>query len=245
MKLYLVRHGQSINNANVDHPGHREPDPPLTELGLEQAAVLAAYLRANAEPDQLSDTLAWRYGPSDALRFKVDRVITSPMYRALQTTAPLASSFGAPVKVWWDVCERGGMFHYTRGKPHGLPGLKRSAIRSEFPDYDLPTRISENGWWRGNQESREASRLRAADVASRLVGRAADEWRGEHVWLISHAGLLDALVKALNNNLTPQTDDGVVHFFYNTSVSRIDFFEGGLGVRYINRVAHLPDALIS
>lgn len=67
--LILVRHGQTQTNAEGRLLGRA--DPPLTELGLRQAATLAAAV-----------------GP-------VDRVVTSPLVRARET----AAVFGLPVEI--------------------------------------------------------------------------------------------------------------------------------------------------
>jgi broad specificity phosphatase PhoE len=48
MELYFIRHGQSQNNANWDNPDYQEnPDPALTEIGHEQARLLAEFLKKN------------------------------------------------------------------------------------------------------------------------------------------------------------------------------------------------------
>lgn len=247
MQLYLVRHAQSFNNAHVDHPNQRVPDPPLTELGFAQAKRLAHYLQSAVEPDRASDTLAWRYGNLDTLGYHIDRIITSPMLRALQTAQPLADALNVPVDVWWEICERGGMFEYRQGTAHGYPGLTREQIREQFPHYELPLRVGNNGWWHGGQESRDASRRRAIDVEARLRAQSIEHWRGQRILMVSHAGFLDVLLKSfLLENLTAEADERNVYFFYNTSISRMDFLSTGeIGLRYTNRLPHLPDELIS
>ena len=67
--LILVRHGQTVNNAEGRLLGRA--DPPLTELGRRQAATLAAAVG------------------------HVDRVISSPLARARET----AAVFGAAVEI--------------------------------------------------------------------------------------------------------------------------------------------------
>ena len=66
--LILVRHGQTPANAESRLLGRA--DPPLTELGRRQAALMAAAV-----------------GP-------VDRVVSSPLLRAQET----AATFGVPVE---------------------------------------------------------------------------------------------------------------------------------------------------
>lgn len=248
MQVYLVRHAQSTNNANIDTPTEREPDPALTALGGRQAAALADYLASAPEPDQLSDTLAWRYGVFDGLRYRLTRVATSPMQRALQTAQPLGERLALPVKVWPDLCEIGGLYHFRGGRAHGLPGLTRAQMRQQFPAYDLPARITEHGWWRGDRETPFAARKRALGVAASLRARSTGDWADERVLLVAHAGFLNLLLQALLGTLTtdPNTPDGFVAYFYNTSLTRLDLGTNGYtALRYVNRVPHLPDEMVS
>ena len=66
----------------------RSDDPPLTELGMEQARLLAGWLRAGGEP--------------------IDRLAVSPMQRALETAAPIAEALGIVPEVHADVHEHAG-----------------------------------------------------------------------------------------------------------------------------------------
>jgi len=248
MQLYLVRHAQSNNNANVDARTEREPDPALTDLGTRQASALADYLTSALEPDQLSDTLAWRYGTFDGLRYRIDRVVTSPMWRALQTAQPLREKLAVPVKVWPELCEIGGLYHFRGGRAHGLPGLTRVQMRQQFPAYDLPTRITQHGWWRGDRETIHAARTRALSVAGEVRERFAADWAEERVLLIAHAGFLNILLQAFLGTLTtdPEVDDGFIAYFYNTSITRLDLSDDGYtSLRYVNRLPHLPDEMVS
>lgn len=248
MQVYLVRHAQSANNAQVDSPTERVPDPVLTDLGQRQAVTLADYLANAIEPDQLSDTLAWRYGIFDGLRYQVSRVVTSPMHRALQTAKPLGERLSVPVKVWPELCEIGGLYHFRGGRAHGLPGLTRVQMRDQFPDYDLPTRITQHGWWRGDRESRHAARTRALQVAATVRDQFQGDWADERVLLVAHAGFLNLLLQAFLGTLAvdAEGDDSFVAYFYNTSLTRLDLgTDGHTAIRYLNRVPHLPDEMVS
>lgn len=76
MKLILVRHGQTPANFDMVIDS-RPPGPPLTELGREQAVVLAEALAD--EP--------------------VAAIYASTAVRAQQTAAPLAAALGLDVRV--------------------------------------------------------------------------------------------------------------------------------------------------
>ncbi len=85
MKLIIVRHGQSTNNAGQP----RVPDPALTPLGQQQAKCTA-----------------------DALRTEhpiLSTLYCSPMLRALQTADPIRALYEEPVHILPDLCESGGM----------------------------------------------------------------------------------------------------------------------------------------
>ena len=60
MELYIIRHAQSSNNALADER-ERVCDPHLTELGRQQAELLAAHLAAG--PD-LHPIRPWLTSPS-------------------------------------------------------------------------------------------------------------------------------------------------------------------------------------
>ena len=70
----LIRHGQT--DWNVDGRYQGQADPPLNELGLEQAHVLAEELKS----------------------VRLDRLVTSPLKRALQTARIIAKTLQIPLE---------------------------------------------------------------------------------------------------------------------------------------------------
>jgi probable phosphoglycerate mutase len=78
-RLYLVRHAQSVGNTSADW----QPDPPLTELGREQARLVGERLA----------------------RQGVDAIFSSPLRRALETARPIAEATGLSVTVVDDLRE--------------------------------------------------------------------------------------------------------------------------------------------
>ncbi len=71
--LYLVRHGESIYNAEGRVQG--QEDVPLSELGLRQSRAAAEALST----------------------FPVERIYSSPLRRALQTAEVIAARLGLPI----------------------------------------------------------------------------------------------------------------------------------------------------
>lgn len=107
--MILLRHGQSEFNARFgatrQDPGIH--DPPLTDLGHQQADAVAEALAAEG----------------------LQRIVVSPYTRALQTAAPIARRLGLPVIVNPQVRER-----YAFSCDVGSP---RSALAKAFPDRDF------------------------------------------------------------------------------------------------------------
>lgn len=223
MDVLLIRHGESTNNVlwAGDRDGFlaaRSDDPPLTPLGVEQAAQLAAHVRATGE--------------------RIDRLVCSPMLRAIQTAQPLAAVLGVPVEVWVEVHEHGGMYV---GNPHtgegfaARPGLSRSAIAELLPEAALPEAVGPEGWWRTGAEGDDLFSARIGGALARLVdesGRAADD---DVIGIVTHGAFADALLRAALGI------DGAAFFDHvNTGLTRLRLRESGrVDVRYVNRTPHL------
>ncbi len=233
MKLYIIRHGESANNAlgtedssYDEYMATRSPDPVLTQVGERQADLVGAYL---AETD---------YG--------ITELHCSAMVRAMQTALPIGQALGLRPRIWIDIHEHGGMFLGNPRNDEGIrsyPGITRSEASERFPGYDLSEEIRDDGWWAGDYEDMEACALRARRVAEVLDERAAG---GDDsvIALITHGTFIDQLLKAL----TKQQENGrrIFYFKNNTAITHVDFLKDGpLVLRYTNRVSHLPDELIT
>lgn len=231
MELYLIRHGQSTNNA-LGSPVGRVQDPPLTDIGKRQAEALAAHLAAGPYPESLWEGRAG---------YTFDKLYCSAMHRALQTAAPVGKALGLQPEVWVDVHEQGGIYlEGDDGATVGYPGMTRAQISEHFPDYVLPDAITEHGWWNGNYENVSAASGRAIAVAEMLIERS--QVGDERIALISHGMFVSLLIKALLNQLPSVA---TYYHHYNTGISRLDINPGApLILRYLNRTIHLtPDLL--
>lgn len=225
MKLYLIRHGQSYNNAIADET-RRVQDPPLTETGIEQAQRLGAYI-----------------GQAD---WGITHLYCSAMYRALHTCQPIAQALNMQPEVWVDIHEGGGIFlrDFETGKVTGYGGMTRSQILGQFPNYQLPEAITEDGWW--NADKGEET---LADFISRgvKVGLALRERRESEdvIALVVHAGFMDVLLKALLNQL-PLSPRDVFYRHNNTGITLVDFpLKDRMVVSFMNRTEHLPPDMIT
>jgi 2,3-bisphosphoglycerate-dependent phosphoglycerate mutase len=246
MELYFIRHGQSINNANWNTADYQEsPDPILTEIGHEQARLLAAFLKKN---QVLTEYKEWnsqnRYG------FGLTHMYTSLMERAVSTAAPIAQALDIPLIAWKEIHEEGGIF--SRGdKSHvqGLPGRTRSFFMENFQLLQLPEDLDETGWWNRPFEAEEERQPRADQVFAELLARHRDRegQPGARVALVSHGGFFMRLLSAVLKLPWRQAALGLKSWFLlnNCSLSRFDIRGDEITVAYINRADFLPDHLIT
>lgn len=245
MELYLIRHGQSVNNVYHDQPVRWVPDPELSEYGHAQAGLLATYLSEHPSHENIVLLPADSPTRQQGAPHRITHLYVSPMLRALQTAAPVAQALGLSPEVWIDIHEHGGIVEHVNGGKVGRPGLTRAQITAQFAGYLLPEAITDSGWYTSDQaEDLPTCNGRAARVAFALRERAANpDTQRDAVALVSHGTYLDSLVKALLNRL-PSYD--FYHWFYNTSITRFDLApDGSIMLRYINRVEHLPARLVT
>lgn len=266
MKLYLIRHAQSHNNAIADSaqrsargqagasgnadelPAGFFPsaDPPLTDIGEEQAQRVAEYLCTRPDKTDVRDGV----GEESGHRF--DRLYSSAMLRALQTAQPIANALNLKPEVWLQVHEEGGIWlSRQRGRPEDKGGLKRSQVAERFPEFALPAELSESGWWRGAAETRErlisrAGRV-AADIRERFVAPASANEAPQggaalRVAVVSHGTFLHFLVCHLLQGHAP---DNTYLSHHNTGITRLDFSGDRVFLRYHNRIDHLPCELVT
>ena len=226
MQVYLIRHAQSENNAlSAEAAQRRKVDPDLTDLGYQQRQRLADYLGNEAD------------------EIPIEQLYTSAMYRSLLTSQPVGEALDLPPALWLDIHEKGGMFLRQNGQVKGYGGMTRTAIGAAFPRVQLAEGLTERGWYDAalGMEPETRSHYRAIKVASELRSRAETD---SVVALVSHAGFLDILIKALFDQL-PSRAHTMRYYHNNTAITRIDITRGGTTMHYLNRVDHLPAAMRS
>lgn len=228
LRLYLVRHGQSVNNAEPNFENHQF-DPPLVDMGIKQSEALAHHLTHG------SDNGALNYG------YAIQRIYTSPQLRALQTTAPIATALDIRPEIWVKIHERGGVvILHRRGVQHHC-GMTRSEIATQFPTFKIPYQITEKGWWHGdgNLESNDDVAVRARVVTNDLLIQARTA-RDLGVLMVSHGTFLNALMQILLND----SENRYLHF--NAALSRIDIDRSTRAtLKYLNRTHHLDQNWIT
>jgi 2,3-bisphosphoglycerate-dependent phosphoglycerate mutase len=232
VELYLIRHGQSTNNALGTDIG-RSQDPALTEIGVQQAEAVAAHLANGPYPESRLDN-------RDS--YQIDHLYCSAMQRALQTAQPIGKVLGLTPEVWVDVHEQGGIFlKEQNGAYQGYGGMTRAEILAGFPDYVLPAAISETGWWNRGFETVPMATGRALAVAEDLLERGPGS--DQRIAIVSHGFFLNLLIKALFNQLPAI---GMYYHHHNTGITRFDIRpDGFISLRYLNRISHLSPDLVT
>lgn len=252
MRLLLIRHAQSMNNAHEDNPAYEHRvDVELTPTGHQQANHLAAFFRQQVESEEMQKDLA--DDPTYPL-YNVEQLLVSPMRRTLQTVKPLAEAVNLAPTVLADAYERGGAYKRegTKDEPVfvGHPGLNREQMKAIVPNVVMPDAITDNGWWnKDGGEPLDAYVARGQRVVRYLKQQAQGEWADQWVVLVTHADFTNLLLKMLIFGEDNITDPYTTGFFaaYNTGVTRlyIDPENGFPFLLSFSRVDHLPYHLVT
>ena len=215
MKLYIIRHAQSENNARPDH--ERVEDPGLTEVGIQQANRLAEWSKS----------------------LQLTRLFCSPFLRTLLTTSPIAEATGLSPEVRVDLHEFGGcMSGPTIETMVGRPGMTRQQIVDRFPNYEISDaeEIDENGWWKSKPfETVQQVQNRASRLLQRTIADFAET--DERVAYVMHADFKVTFLEMLSER--------TLQFPYNTSVSELTIDSAGKSLDDYNGVAHLTGELLT
>lgn len=242
MRLYFIRHAQSENNHLWDSTGSnkgRSDDPHLTEMGVQQAEVLAAYLRhaAGAGPSATRDLQK-----IDDVR--ITRVYCSLMSRAVATATMVAKALHVPLAAHEDLYEVGGVYleDDATGEMIGRPGAGRAFYHEHFPECELPPTVTDNGWY-GRTFEVAAERLpRAKRVWQDLLARHGES--DDRIAVVSHGAFFNYLLAAAIDLPDPATSP-TWFLLNNASITRIDYQDHQTGIVYTNRVDFLPRDLVT
>lgn len=234
MQLYIIRHAQSVANAEPDHRKH-PADPALTDIGQVQAKRLADYLKTGYEDV-----------PRKITGYRFTHMLVSPMLRTLQTATPIREVYRSiPAMVRVDIHEHGGAVAWKNGGYINEYGLTRAQMQERFPLFELPDEVRDDGWWHNGHglETRRECQGRAQVIAADLLKRAQNgsSYSPEQLALVIHGTLIDDLIHAILDI----EGDSYYYFHYNTAITRIDYINGCPVLRYTNRVDHLPTDMLT
>jgi 2,3-bisphosphoglycerate-dependent phosphoglycerate mutase len=222
MQLYLIRHAESQNNAK--NPHDRTEDPPITNLGKQQAQFLSSWTRT----------------------LNIDTLISSPFRRALETTRELLAAVPQHVHVWHDIFERGGCYRgYLPADKQGAMGLGPKGIRSALCDDQnnctIDNTIHEAGWWGGRTpETDDQASQRASAVTVRLQDTFGDS--GKSIVAVTHADFKRLLLGAMLPEVLDPTQLGSMR---NTGITKVNYDGSRWQLDWFNSVSHLPAELIT
>jgi len=220
-QLYLIRHGQSANNALPE--SQRVEDPGLTELGVSQASLLGQ-----------------RFGELAAREVRIDCLLTSGFRRAVETMRPVAKSLEIRPSIWVGLHEVGGCFRgHEVGKTQGCPGMTGSQLAEEFPEFDLADEIGEDGWWKNKPfETFEEAEARTQQQAERLLAT----FHGKDITVacVIHADFKAMLLRQLIG-----TTDYYAADLVNTGVTLLRYESDAPEVITFNDSSHLPPEQVS
>jgi 2,3-bisphosphoglycerate-dependent phosphoglycerate mutase len=238
MILYFIRHAQSINNAlwgTSERPEY-VLDPPLTEVGHQQAAHLARFLKEGSANGE-----AIREGNPPG--FGITHLYCSLMTRAIQTGQAVAGELGLPLVAWTDLHEYGGVRLYDPDTEiyNPFPGNPREHFDENHPNLVLPPDLKPGqGWWSRPSETREECVARSQRLLAELLEKHGGT---EHVVvLISHGAFFKFFTAAV---LGMATTEGYRFEPYNTGITRFVFKEDRTTTNYMNRITHLPLELVT
>lgn len=239
MHLYFIRHAQSANNALYASGAPeraRTQDPPLTDLGRQQAELLAGFL-AQSNPSVITA----RYDPQNRCGFGLTHLYCSLMVRAISTGSIIAARLGLPLHAWVDWHEEGGLFlENDAGERLGQPGYGRGHFAKEYPVLVLPETLGDDGWWNRPFEAAEDRPARARRVVAELLERHGQT--DDRVAVISHGGFYNHFVAALLELNPPYKLSFLMN---NAALARIAIDPRGNYVVYQNRCEYLPAELVT
>ena len=186
-RITLVRHGESVGNAEDRLQGH--VDYPLSDRGRAQALALAQ---------------RWK---SEAITF--DRVIASPLSRALETGRIIAAALGIPSP------ETDPLWIERDTGKHS--GMTRDEIRLQDagPDSAKP-----NDWAGASGEGDEALYLRGGQAVQSILQRPPARYL-----VASHRAILNMVLHAILGIAHRPGFQGGTHFrLGNGSFSRLRYY---------------------
>ena len=246
MRLYLIRHAESANNAlysSQSDLSSRSPDPDITATGHRQSALLAAHLA-----DPAGEPRHHPFSANGNRRYGLTHLYCSLMTRAMLTAGYVAEACAIPAVAHPEMFERGGIYQFNEaGQSIGLPGPDRAYFTGRFPGHILPAQLNAPGWYNRPAESDDAFLDRVRSVVTDVRRR--HEHTDDVVALVVHGDFIDQFINELMD--VPRKPENYHRSweanwaFHNTSISRIDFVDGSHSVVYLNRLEHLPVELVT
>ncbi|WP_171016803.1 histidine phosphatase family protein [Pseudalkalibacillus caeni] len=125
MKLYVIRHGQSLGNVNQ----HKTPNDGLTDLGKKQARKVADYFES----------------------ISVSRIFCSPFRRVVETATPLAVDQEKRITLSPELSE---IFDCVKRRDHKWESREELEKQFPFATFAKTDEIKKQ-WWPNYPETEE------------------------------------------------------------------------------------------
>ncbi len=249
MQLYLIRHGQSTNNARWETQdgaaASLSSDPTLTQKGVRQAELAADFL-AYSKPGEED---FWR-DPQNRRGFGLTHIYCSLMKRAIHTGSIIANRLNLALMGLPEVHEVGGIFLESVVNDvvelSWEHGVDQEFLSTYYPQLKLAQPIDSKGWWRGGKEDNNLVLKRAQGVLN---------WIKEHhlgsddrVAIVTHGGFSNSLLRVMLKISLDEPDNRKLDYrmiYNNCAISRFDFVDDRILMVYHNRADFLTDDLIT
>ncbi len=194
MELFLVRHAEPVRVVNSDGPA----DPELTSAGNEQAERLAAWL----------------------VHDSIDRVMSSPMLRARETAAPLATRLGLEVVIEPRISEYDA---------HSNEYIPVEELLVTNPDWKHE--LAAGQWAEAGGPTPEEFQATVVAGFESII----EQSSGQRVTVVCHGGVINVyLAHVLNNPMQ------MWFYPHYTSISRVHASRSGVrSIGSVNETAHL------
>lgn len=233
MKVLLVRHGESANNAMYKYlektrqtatredlleewRKRRDEDPALTEQGIEQGKQVSKFY-------------------SKILNGKNIHVFSSPTLRGLQTAEQFVKyiQVATPVKVLDNLYERDGIYHTHKH----VYSKSKEQLERKFPAFNFEG-LKPGPWYkRGHKETPEEAVERCNEIVN--------DWLLDEdfiqrncnnvVVLIVHRELMSLILEAFVNS-----SSNICFFHDNTATSLIEInSKNDIEIKWVNRFDHI------
>lgn len=240
MRLFFIRHGQSENNALWAKNGteiDRVPDPNITDMGRRQIEATARFLDFCLTPDLSA-------GTDITCGFETGNIVLycSLMSRAIQSAIVIGERLNIPVLAHLDIHESGGIYRDDpeTGSQIGEKGLSKDEIERLYPQVNLPSKISKDGWWDRPFEERDLRKERVKRVLAWL--REAYAPTNDTILMVSHAGFYNYFMREA---LGIDHDAHIWFEFFNGAITLFNFDNDNVNIFYCNRFDFIPIDIVS
>lgn len=199
--LYFIRHGET--DSNVRGLLHGVTDVPLNELGTRQAELIAERIAG------LDD---------------LDRIVSSPLQRALNTARAIQRRSGLPLRVHERLKEMN--FGAAEGIPFEQLGDRYPEQSALFLDP-----LADEARYPGSE-----SRAEFFQRVERTVDDIANQYLGQHIVVVAHGGFISAMLGAL---LRENANNWRERPILNCSLTHIEMSTTDPVAHLVNDVVHL------